>query len=87
MRLAAHTTILIVVQHTAISKKVVIVNSRYWNRKELWVFKQDTVSVDVAKYIVQVLHLCHSHTVITFTGALSLITTVPKVPFGSSIDY
>ena len=23
--------------YTAVSKKVVIVNSRYWNRKELWV--------------------------------------------------
>ena len=22
--------------HTAVSKKVVIINSRYWNRKELW---------------------------------------------------
>ena len=22
--------------HTAISKEIVIVNSRYWNRKELW---------------------------------------------------
>ena len=25
------------VQYTAVSRKVVIVNSRYWNRKELWV--------------------------------------------------
>ena len=25
------------VKYTAISKKVVIVNRRYWNRKELWV--------------------------------------------------
>ena len=24
-------------EHTAISEKVVIVNSPYWNRKELWV--------------------------------------------------
>ena len=27
----------IVSAHTTIPKKVVIVNSRYWNRKELWV--------------------------------------------------
>ena len=25
------------VQYTAVSRKVVMVNSRYWNRKELWV--------------------------------------------------
>ena len=44
-------------------------------------------SNDLAKYLMQVLHLCHSHTVTTFTGASSLIMTVPRVPFGSSIDY
>ena len=38
-----------------------------------------TVSIDFAKYRMQVLHLCHSHTVTTFTGALSLIMTTPKV--------
>ena len=29
---------------------------------------------------------CHGNTVIIFAGTLSLIITVPKVPFGSSID-
>ena len=30
---------------------------------------------------------CHGNTVTTFLGTVSLNMTVPKVPFGSSIDY
>ena len=42
-------------------KKVVIVNSRYWSRKELWGSSSTnifiTVSIDFAKYRVQIHHI------------------------------
>ena len=74
---------------TAISKKVFIVNSRYWNRKELW------GSSSTNNLLLLTLTLqngsadssqCHGHSVTILASALSLIMTVPKVPFGSSID-
>ena len=36
MRRFLHKILDIATKDTAVAKKVVIVNSRYWNRKELW---------------------------------------------------
>ena len=40
------------------------------------------ISIDFAKY-----RECHGHTETNFAGALSLIMTISKSPFSSSIEY
>ena len=86
VRVSKHTFV-----YTAISNKVVIVNSRYWNRKELW-GSSSTINVLLLALILQNIECrfivyCHGNTVTTFAGtSVLLIMTVPKVPFGSNID-
>ena len=78
-------------RYTAISKNVVIVTSPYWNRKELWASnsRNNLLLLALTLHNIECRFIIegHSHTVTTFVGVLSLIMTVPKVPFGSSIDY
>ena len=72
-------------------KEGCIVNSRYWNRKELWGSNSTNNLLLLASILQNIecgfITYGHGNTVITFAGTLSLIMTVPKVPFGSSIDY
>ena len=83
-----------VVLYTTIFKKVIIVNSRYWNREELWSSSSTNNLLLLASILQKYTENADSspiatdgHTVTTFAGRLSLIMIVPKVPFGSSINY
>ena len=77
--------------YIAISKKVVMVNSRYWNRKELL----GSSSTNNLLMLALTLHVNIECRFIIMARSYSnklrwrviLIMSIPKIPFGSSIDF
>ena len=78
--------------YTAISKKVVIVNSRHWNRKELL----GSSSWSNLLLLAKTLHNIECRFIImprpyskktSLARSHSLCMIIPKVPFGSSMNY
>ena len=65
--------------------------SRYWNRKELLGSSSTNNSLLLVSILQNIeckfIIYCHGNRVTTFASKLSLIMTILKVPFGSSIDY
>ena len=80
--------------HIAISKRVVTVNTRYWNRKEFWVqSKRDITSQPrLLLYLAVPLSVMNLYFILCKVNANAMVVNYlcclkPTVPFGSSIKY
>ena len=87
-----HETICFVLkQHKAISKKVIIVNSRYWNRKEQWSSSRRNnlllfaLTGQIIEYRFIKMPRPYSNNL--RWRAITNYGCTHKVPVGSSIDY
>ena len=76
------------IEYTAISEKVVIVNSRYWNRKELWSSSSTNnlllLALTLQNMECRFIRMPRPHS--NNLRLRELTMTVPKVPFCSSND-
>ena len=73
--------------YTAISTKVVIVSSQFWNQKKLMVqsYMRDPITRQRRLLLYGPALYIFSRSMLTVINCLCCLN--PKVPFGSSIDY